>query len=356
MKALLYLPVKKRFLPFWEYYQVEYDTLSELFYEVLICTSICQVLKHCWRADLIYCWWWHRSLPVIIIGKILCIKTFVTGAIHMFDLSGGPSFYNSSIIYRLCIRLGLALCDKSMFISRDQFKQVTSHLYVKSPVVLLSSLSKSASVALSTVMNDREAIRNNSFDNNKGLNFVTTSWHVLSSYRRKGILEVLEALALFKKNTNYKFRWFIIGADGPGIRELNLRINELELTKNVILKIDLPNREKNLLYLTADLYLQPSYCEGFGNAVLEAMGCGVPVLVSRYTAQPEVAGNVGFIVMEITPEAIYQKIMEFMHLDERQLKQLRQNILDFVKARFILDKKVLVFRKAMLELGIKADY
>ena len=46
MKALLYLPVKKKFLPMWEYYQVEYDTLAELFSEVVVCTSIYQVLKH----------------------------------------------------------------------------------------------------------------------------------------------------------------------------------------------------------------------------------------------------------------------------------------------------------------------
>src|SRR3972149_9694578 len=120
MKALLYLPVKKRFLPVWEYYQVEYDTLSEIFSEVIVCTSVIQILKNFMSAKLIYCWWWHRSLPVIIISKIFRIKIFVTGAIHMFDISGGPDFYNNGIFYRFFTKLALALCDKSMFISNDQ--------------------------------------------------------------------------------------------------------------------------------------------------------------------------------------------------------------------------------------------
>jgi alpha-1,3-rhamnosyl/mannosyltransferase len=46
------------------------------------------------------------------------------------------------------------------------------------------------------------------------------------------------------------------------------------------------------LYNGATLFIFPSFGEGFGIPVLEAMACGTPVLCSNATALPEVAGKV----------------------------------------------------------------
>ncbi len=45
------------------------------------------------------------------------------------------------------------------------------------------------------------------------------------------------------------------------------------------------------LYSGATLYVFPSLYEGFGLPILEAMGCGVPVLTSNASSLPEVAGE-----------------------------------------------------------------
>jgi glycosyltransferase involved in cell wall biosynthesis len=50
------------------------------------------------------------------------------------------------------------------------------------------------------------------------------------------------------------------------------------------------------LYTRASMLVQPSYLEGFGLPVLEAMQVGVPVVVSNRGALPEVAGDAGAIV------------------------------------------------------------
>jgi glycosyltransferase involved in cell wall biosynthesis len=55
-----------------------------------------------------------------------------------------------------------------------------------------------------------------------------------------------------------------------------------------------PARE--LLYREASMLVLPSYDEGFGLPVLEAMTIGVPVIASRRGALPEVAGDAGILV------------------------------------------------------------
>ena len=50
------------------------------------------------------------------------------------------------------------------------------------------------------------------------------------------------------------------------------------------------------LYSGAAALLHPSFCEGFGNPVAEAMACGCPVITSNVSAMPEVAGGAGLLV------------------------------------------------------------
>lgn len=50
------------------------------------------------------------------------------------------------------------------------------------------------------------------------------------------------------------------------------------------------------IYNLATVCVQPSFYEGFGLPVLEAMSCGCPVVTSRVSSLPEVAGEAAFYV------------------------------------------------------------
>ena len=56
-------------------------------------------------------------------------------------------------------------------------------------------------------------------------------------------------------------------------------------------------QELPLLYNACDLFVFPSFYEGFGLPVLEAMACGLPVITSSVSALPEVAGDAGVMVV-----------------------------------------------------------
>lgn len=54
--------------------------------------------------------------------------------------------------------------------------------------------------------------------------------------------------------------------------------------------------DKPVLYRNAETFVFPSYREGFGLPVLEALACGTPVVTSNTTSLPEVVGEAGFAI------------------------------------------------------------
>jgi glycosyltransferase involved in cell wall biosynthesis len=58
----------------------------------------------------------------------------------------------------------------------------------------------------------------------------------------------------------------------------------------------LPPATMAQVYSAMDVLLNPAMGEGFGVPVLEAAACGVPSIVTDFTAMPEVAGDAGWKV------------------------------------------------------------
>jgi glycosyltransferase involved in cell wall biosynthesis len=55
-------------------------------------------------------------------------------------------------------------------------------------------------------------------------------------------------------------------------------------------------QDKGALYNLAHIFVYPSYYEGFGLPLLEAMACGVPVIAGSNSAQVEVVVNSGILI------------------------------------------------------------
>jgi len=78
-----------------------------------------------------------------------------------------------------------------------------------------------------------------------------------------------------------------------------------------ILHLDyLPRAALTAVLRQAEALLMPSWLEGFGLPVVEAMACGVPVIAANTSSLPEVVGDAGLLVDPAKPEALAQAILK----------------------------------------------
>lgn len=78
-----------------------------------------------------------------------------------------------------------------------------------------------------------------------------------------------------------------------------------------------PDEEVPRLYRGASVFVYPSLFEGFGMPVIEAMACGVPVVVSAHPSLDEAAGDAAVRVDPEDPEAIAEGIRTALAERER---------------------------------------
>lgn len=71
------------------------------------------------------------------------------------------------------------------------------------------------------------------------------------------------------------------------------------------------------LYRGAAAFVDPTFYEGFGYAILEAMACGAPVIASDVTSIPEVVGDAGLLCDPSSPQEFATAIRRV--LDDTEL-------------------------------------
>ena len=105
--------------------------------------------------------------------------------------------------------------------------------------------------------------------------------------KRKNVLGALKAFALFARQSDVQY--VVVGLMGePQRQELLALAGELGIRDKVSLFGYADDSQLVSLYQNAEFTLYPSFYEGFGLPVVEAMACGCPVIASNTSSLPEI--------------------------------------------------------------------
>ena len=88
----------------------------------------------------------------------------------------------------------------------------------------------------------------------------------------------------------------LVGRQGWMVEQVFELVESLGLKERVCFTGYVESEDLPALYSLADVFVYPTFYEGFGLPVLEAMACGAPVITSRVSSLPEIAGDAGVLL------------------------------------------------------------
>jgi glycosyltransferase involved in cell wall biosynthesis len=121
---------------------------------------------------------------------------------------------------------------------------------------------------------------------------------------RKNFVRLIKAYNILVRRYQIPHKLVIVGSKGWLYKEIEETIHALRLDGRVNLTGFVKDQDLPYLYGAAEVFAFPSLYEGFGIPVLEAMGCGTPVVTSSVSSMPEVAGDAALLVSPYDVEAL----------------------------------------------------
>lgn len=140
---------------------------------------------------------------------------------------------------------------------------------------------------------------------------------------RKNIVGIIRAYNRLRKNNHVAlsdYKLVIAGAKGWKYEKIFQEIVSSSYRKDIMLTGFICENDKPYVYNLATLFIYPSFFEGFGFPPLEAMRCGVPVIVANNSSFPETVGNGGLLIDPDKPDEIYQTMLEILNHKSLQSK------------------------------------
>ncbi|MEA3503948.1 MAG: glycosyltransferase family 1 protein [Bacteroidota bacterium] len=133
---------------------------------------------------------------------------------------------------------------------------------------------------------------------------------------KKNTKGVLEAYSAYRKETKNPSELVMLDFDQKDLESLLSQIGDKELINHIHLTGYVINTDLPAIYTMCEIFLYPSLRESFGIPMLEAMGCGTPVITSNTSSMPEVSGGAAKIVDPYKPIEIKDAIIEILNNSE----------------------------------------
>lgn len=154
----------------------------------------------------------------------------------------------------------------------------------------------------------------------------------------KGIQHIIRLLPALAQKLDGKLHYTIIG-DGPYRETLEEMARQLQVQDYLTFTGFLPHEAIPEILAQNDVFVFPSYSEGMANTVLEAMGAGLPVIMTSCEGSTELVTDNGFIVQlsENIEEQFLQKIL-YLYANPKKKYEMGKNGRIRAKQEFTWEK------------------
>ena len=311
------------------------DHLASHYEVVLICESRDQSLFKERYSNLKNIHSFDLSLSSKIISLIV---SFLIVPIYAFlsniDVVFLPAINRRVMLFKPCKTIGV-IHDLSQFHIEGKYDKFRM-LYVKKIIPLfIKSYDQLITVSQSTKndvikywnINDSKIdvahLGYNKKDLNRGNNKKRKNILYVSrlEYPGKNHVNLLKAYSNLSQEIKDSHNLIFIGQDWNGCEHIYNAIKELDLEKNVEIKGFVSNKELEESYIKSELFVYPSFYEGFGIPLLEAMNYNIPIACSTTPALVEVGGDAVETFNPSCIDSIANKISSII-LNEDQKKDL----------------------------------
>ncbi|WP_434283996.1 glycosyltransferase family 4 protein [Clostridium botulinum] len=121
---------------------------------------------------------------------------------------------------------------------------------------------------------------------------------------RKNILGLIDAfynlINIYKKDISL----VIVGRKGKIYEKYIERVRELNMEDKVFFPGFISVKDLPYFYNCAEIFVYPSFYEGFGLPPIEAMACGTPVITSNVTSIPEITKDAAMLINPYDTDSI----------------------------------------------------
>jgi glycosyltransferase involved in cell wall biosynthesis len=141
--------------------------------------------------------------------------------------------------------------------------------------------------------------------------------YVGAIHPRKNLINLLKGFSWFKNRHRSNMKLVLAGRMAWGNDDFEKQLQLYKYRNDVVITGYLPDEQMPMLMAAAYALVYPSYWEGFGLPVLEAMQSAVPIITSSNSSMPEVAGDAALYNEPADAEG-WGRAMGIMYKDENQ--------------------------------------
>ena len=229
----------------------------------------------------------------------------------------------SKLISRLILAKALTRCDRLVTPSESVRNEILS-LYPDLPIsVVHNGVDIDAFRAASH--SDLSSIRHR---HNLPNDFVLSVGHF---EKRKNYLNLVTAVAQLREKQR-AVHLVIVGNDNGELAAVKKHVHALGVATNVTILNGLSDFELSCIYRLCKLFVFPSYYEGFGIPILEAMAAGCPIVLSDIPVFKELTQGQGVYFEYNNPDSIAIAIDEVLSSNserDRLIQYGRERVQDF---------------------------